>query len=372
MFKRGAGMKKICLEQSMTSVKRMGRMMFRENICYLIYSAAQIGFWFDGEELGAELVTDDFCQNPAERGVIGVFVGEDKEPWIRFALEKKEDTYELFSRVKYAKAKGISENDLPKEVAIRIAKFSEASCGAVGIRYLLTADKEEIRPLLPKKRFLEFIGDSITCGYGVEGVLGKDAFHTMQENPFCSYACLCADALEADYELVSWSGIGLISDYCPPEMDTPREDILALENYPYTAMNFCERNGWEKEMWDFSGREPDVVVINLGTNDDSYTRGIPERMQRFAESYEKLLSFVREKRPKAQIVCCLGVMSRGLLTTLDSLIAKRKEKDDRLHFVELLEQREEDGIGCDYHPSVRTQAIVAKTLTEAIRGILRD
>lgn len=365
-------MKKLRMDQWVTSVKKTGRMLYHGDVCYLIYSAAQIGFWFDGEELFAELVTDDFCENPAERGVVGVFVGEDKEPWMRFALEKREGIYELFSRKKYAEAKGISGKNLPGKMSIRIAKFSEASCGAVGIRSLQMGDGDEISPLPLKKRFLEFIGDSITCGYGVEGVLGKDAFHTMQENPFCSYACLCADALEADYEIVSWSGIGLISDYCPPEMDTPREDILALENYPYTAMNFCERNGWVKETWDFSGREPDVVVINLGTNDDSYTRGISERMQQFAKSYEELLSFVREKRPRAQIVCCLGVMSRGLVETLGNLVEKLRKTDDRLFFAELSEQREEDGIGCDYHPSAKTQAIVAKTLTEVIGGILRD
>ena len=96
-------------------------------------------------------------------------------------------------------------------------------------------DGAGLRPLPEKSRKIEFIGDSITCGYGIEGVCNVDVFNTPQENPFKNYALRTAKALDADYQLVSWSGIGLISDWIPPERDTPDETVLMPQLYPYTA-----------------------------------------------------------------------------------------------------------------------------------------
>lgn len=365
-------MKRVKITKECSNVKKMGRILYHDEVCYLVYSAAQVGFTYTGDKLSAELVTDFWCHEKGFEGVAGVFVGEDEEPWKRFLLQKEEGEYELFDRKEYAKSKNLAESELPRALAIRIVKYSEAAFGAVGIRALLVDAEAELFALPDKKHRLEFIGDSITCGYGNEGVCGVDLFNTAQENPMKAYAVRTAMALDADYMLVSWSGIGLVSDYIPPEREEPDETILAGENYKYTAMKFCENMGFEKEAWDFSAYTPDVVVINLGTNDDSYTRQLPEREAVYAEKYEELYRFLREKYPQAHIVCCLGIMARGLDATLGRLVDKlKKQGDNRIYFVEFEGQKDEDGIGTDFHPSLKTHGIAAERLTKAITEILQ-
>lgn len=364
-------MKKIMITKDCGAVKKTGRILYHDDICYLVYSAAQLGFTYTGTKLCAVLVTDERYKEKGFEGCVGVFAGTDTEPWKRFLLQQKEGEYELFDRYEYAKAKGVDVKELPREMPIRIVKYSEAAFGAVGIRTLLVEEDAELAPLPKKKIKLEFIGDSITCGYGNEGVCGEDVFHTAQENPFAAYAVLTADALDADYQLVSWSGIGLMSDYIPPERDEPDETILAGNNYLYTAMEFCRRQGYPMEKWDFSGYIPDAVIINLGTNDESYTRGIAGREAVFSEKYEELIRMVQKNYPKARIVCCYGIMAKGLVDTIRLLVEKLKKQEDlEVYFVEFEEQKEEDGIGTDWHPSRKTHAIAAAKLTKELRNIL--
>lgn len=364
-------MQRKIITKECSCVKKMGRILYRDEICWLIYSAAQIGFTYTGETLSAELVTNELYKEQGFEGMVGVFVGDDEEPWMRFLLQKPEGGYELFDRTAYAKAKNMPVDALPKELPIRIVKFSEAAFGAVGIRALIFDDLAEIAPLPKKTLTMEFIGDSITCGYGNEGVLEKDVFNTAQENPFKAYAVLTAKAMDADYQLVSWSGIGLISDYVPPERDDPDETILAGENYKYTAMKFCENMGYEKERWDFTTQVPDIVVINLGTNDDSYTREIPERMDTYAEKYKELYRFVRGNYPKAKIVCGLGIMTRGLDKRLGTLVEQlRAEGDPDVHFLEFDVIDPNDGYGTDWHPNLITHRLAAKQLVEKLREIM--
>jgi hypothetical protein len=86
--------------------------------------------------------------------------------------------------------------------------------------------------------------------------------------------CRCyGKKLRAEYQMVCWSGIGIISNYT--EQDTPNEEWLMPVLYPYTDKACDLAIGNDPELWDFSRFVPDCIVINLGTNDNSYTKGIP-------------------------------------------------------------------------------------------------
>jgi len=363
-------MRKEVITRESTQVKKLGRIYYHDQIAYLAFSAAGVGFYFTGNQLAAELVTDENYNKKDLEGMVGVFVGADTEPWKRFLLTEKEGTYELFDRAEYAKAKGLALTELPKELAIRIVKFSEAAFGAVGIRALLVEDDAVLTPLPEKKIKMEVLGDSITCGYGNEGVWGENLFNTATENPFCTYATLTARALDADYQLVSWSGIGLISDYIPPEKDEPDETILYHQIYPYAAYAFCEREGYPQQEWDFTSYVPDYVVMYLGTNDDSYTRQLPEREAAFVRAYDRQYEFLRAKYPDAQLICCMGIMARTLCPVIADFVAKKQNAGDKkIHYLEFEGQKDEDGIGTDWHPSKKTHAIAADKLTEFIRSL---
>lgn len=352
------------------NVKHLGRILYHDGICYLGYSASEIGFYYDGERIVADIITDDWRKEEGREGWAGVFVGDDSEPWKRFPLKEEEKEYELFDRTAYAAAKGVGAGELPEELAVRIVKYSEVAFGMLGIRYLLVDDAAKLRPLPEKKKKLEFIGDSITCGYGIEGVWNVDVFNTPQENPFKNYALRTAKALGADYQLVSWSGIGLISDWIPAEREEPDETVLIPQLYPYTAYTVSKQLGIEPETWDASRFTPDIVIIHLGTNDDSYTRGLPEREEVFAETYRALCHKVRENYGDVPIVCCLGIMARTLCPVIARLVEDlRAAGDTHVHYLEFDGQKEEDGIAADWHPSEATHKKAAEKLTEFCRGL---
>lgn len=232
--------------------------------------------------------------------------------------------------------------------------------------------EEDLRPTDKKDRKIEFIGDSITCGYGV---LGKPEapFSTETESADDAFAVQCARALDADYQLVSFSGIGVISRYIEPEENEPLTDVLMPALYPHTDAVLAKRYGWRPESWDFSSFCPQVVVINLGTNDDSYTRGIREREERFEEEYCEFVRNIHRRNPGAEIVCTFGVMSQRLLPRVEEAVQRLSESGVpvRMHREEPMPPGEVTG--CDGHPSAQRQRKMAESLTEfLLQGIFRE
>ncbi len=262
----------------------------------------------------------------------------------------------------------VYESQEAKPVVIRLLRFSETNFGKAG---LISASFDgEISSVPEKALKLEFIGDSITCGYGVEADDPLVLFSTSTENPSLAYAMKTAELLDADYSLCSWSGNGIISQWIPPEENEPKEDVpLMPVVYRYTDIAGAAFQGFsEAPLYDFDSYVPDVVIINLGTNDQSYTRFIPERVEAFGRLFGKFLQEIRELRPNALIIGCLGVMGQDLCEEE----ARRFDmfNDDKAFFLTFDVQKEEDGIGADYHPSPKTHTIMAQKLAEFIRAHL--
>lgn len=264
-----------------------------------------------------------------------------------------------------------SEEDL-RTMVVCLVKESEVQYASSGILAFYTDEEAEIRPTDKKDRKIEFIGDSITCGYGVLG--GPEApFSTETESADDAFAVQCARALDADYQLVSFSGIGVISRYIEPEENEPLTDVLMPALYPHTDAVLAKRYGWRPESWDFSSFCPQVVVINLGTNDDSYTRGIREREERFEEEYCEFVRNIHRRNPGAEIVCTFGVMSQRLLPRVEEAVQRLSESGVpvRMHREEPMPPGEVTG--CDGHPSAPRQRKMAESLTEfLLQEIFRE
>ena len=77
-------MQKITVEPQ--TGKQLGRILFHGGIAYLTYSAAEIGFFYTGERILADIITDEWRMDDRQQGWVGVFVGEDEEPWKRFSF----------------------------------------------------------------------------------------------------------------------------------------------------------------------------------------------------------------------------------------------------------------------------------------------
>lgn len=219
------------------------------------------------------------------------------------------------------------------------------------------------RPLIatprPHQRRIEFVGDSITCGYGADGPDATCPFTPETENAYLAYGSVAARSLAADAVLLCWSGHGISRNY-----DGTTDDLLP-ELYPRTLPT--ETNS----PWSFT-ELPDAIVINLGTND--FAQGDPGAA--FEAAYVSFVAQLRARAPGAEIVFLLGPMLSG--PSLDAartylngaLTTLAGQGDGHVSLVEVAGPDSSEGYGCDYHPSVATHARVATTLATALRAKL--
>ena len=86
------------------------------------------------------------------------------------------------------------------------------------------------RPTLPDRR-IEFIGNSITCGYGNESIERSDPFEYETENHYYAYAAITARNLHAQHWVVARSGIGAYRNYDGPKTGNPESNMPAQYEY---------------------------------------------------------------------------------------------------------------------------------------------
>ena len=109
---------------------------------------------------------------------------------------------------------------------------------------------------------------------------------------------------------------------------------------------------------------PDVIVINLGTNDLSWCAGRPERCAEYRKGYADFLKTVRKDNPEAEILCILGVMGEGLNDSMEAAVRDYKAEtgDEKIRSLTLREQDgKRNGYGANYHPSEQTQPEARET-----------
>ena len=255
-----------------------------------------------------------------------------------------------------------------KTVRVKIIHLSEANNGAIGVKTIKTmsSSKSPIVPVPAKKLSIEFIGDSITCAYGVEGKSSSDPFMTSTENFMKSYAYLTAQKLDADYSAVSYSGHGIISGY---SSGNEKETGSLVPDY-YTDV--AKLSDYAKP-WDFKNHHNDVIVVNLGTNDDTYVRNDPEtRLPEFEKGYIDFLKVIRENNPDAYIICTVGTMGcEEIYPAIENAVMKFRESvDEKIMCYLSAVQNPANGYGADWHPSAVTQQMSAYVLADKICGVL--
>ena len=129
--------------------------------------------------------------------------------------------------------------------------------------------------------------------------------------------------------------------------------------------------GIEPEVWDESRFSPDIVVINLGTNDASWVRGQEDRRISFVNLYEQLLEAIHRRSPKAKILGCLGVMGQELCDSEEEAFIRfaRTFPNVKTKFVHFpVQDQEHDGVGTDWHPSAKTHKKMAEMLVDEIKN----
>ncbi|MCP3141553.1 SGNH/GDSL hydrolase family protein [Pyxidicoccus xibeiensis] len=262
---------------------------------------------------------------------------------------------------------------------VEIVKRTESSVGHSELVALEVHGELRDPPPRPSLR-MEFVGDSITCGYGTDVSLIPESpswraptFQSKHENPTRSYGWLTARHLGAEFVAVCHSGHGL---YRNLDMTTsqllPALYELSVPGHPVA--------------WDFSRYSPDVIVINVGTNDVLAGSGTSEFLPdetAFKTAYRKFLARLRELHPRAHLVCTLGSMTDGFKQheqggTADAvhvgewvtqLVEERNREGDARVYRHLMAVQNPgaEGVGEDWHPSAATHQKMAEALSRFLQ-----
>lgn len=210
---------------------------------------------------------------------------------------------------------------------LAVFKRSEAAVGHVQLLGIeLPSGGTLRRPAeQPSRLRMEFLGDSIMVGACNEDGAVDQWEDRRTHNHALSYTYLTASAFGADYRCQAVSGMGIATgwvevranemwDKLYPRADSPRTDLL----------------GWQ----------PDVLFVNLGENDDSYTRANSRPFPKdYAAGYLSLVGSIRAAYPKSEIVLLRGGMYGGaksdsLRAAWESVVQRLEAADPHIrHFV---------------------------------------
>ena len=336
-------------------VKLTGRTVSENGICWMIHSGSTLGFRFTGTKASVEIIGDSSVSGQKDsQARFAVYVNGER--MLDRMVSKKEETVEIFS------------SETETEAEIMIVKLSEGTNSVFGIREISVSGTKDPEPLPEKKLKIEFIGDSITCGYGVDDENRDHHFSTETEDATKTYAWKTAMALDADCSFVSYSGHGIISGYTGNGVKVPGQTVPAVyeklgKNYG-SAASVIDLN----QAWDFSLFQPDIVVINLGTNDDTYTLQDKERKEEFIAAYVGFLKMVRKNNPDALIVATLGIMGDRLYSGVKEAVSRYKQEtnDGNVRPLHFSPQTGSTGYAADWHPTEATHEQAAAFLIEKL------
>ncbi len=253
-----------------------------------------------------------------------------------------------------------------KKNMIGVFKATEASNGAVlfyGVKaQCIHAAKQKTTATI------EFIGNSITCGFGAdtkEIPCGTGTWYD-QHNAYLAYGPLSARQLNTEYRLSSVSGMGIYRNWNDEDTKPVMGDV-----YFTTRLN-----GDKNKLWNFSGKKPDLVSICLGTNDlsngDGKTARKPFNPEKYISNYIDLVTRLFEVYPNTKLALLTSPMiSNQNNELLLSCLKKVKAHFESKHTVAIFEFKQMQPRGCDFHPSLEDHQVMANQLIPFYRELLK-
>ncbi|MFT4143965.1 MAG: GDSL-type esterase/lipase family protein [Mobilitalea sp.] len=304
--------------------------------CFLPGSAITV--CFQGKDLKAEI--EDLSNNG--KSWLNIYIDNLPVRVIRIDPEKK--CYHL-------------ADDLEDTLhTVTLQKRTEAGFGTLKFINLTAENGHFTAPPAPRPHQILFIGDSITCGYGNEAQIPSDC-DASRENNALAYSSLTGELLNAETLIVGASGTGCFQNY-----GGTKEGRMS----DYFIDTICP----DLDSKAMDPVHPEVIVLNLGTNDWSAPINPTDYLQR----YRELVDFIRTRYPLAELFCVIGPMSLGASPHLESLVNTiNKEGDSHIHFMEFpIINKTEEGIGGDGHPSVAKHRLMAIQLAEKISEVCKN
>ncbi|MEO2207951.1 GDSL-type esterase/lipase family protein [Paenibacillus pabuli] len=313
------------------------------------------------------------------------------EPWISILVNGVPVSRQMVTAGRYwiCVFRGMSEDTVKN---VRIVKDVQAMSADSGCSLQFHALKSDgtFLPLEEKPYKIEFIGDSITSGEGAIGARAEEDWIPMWFSAIHNYTYMTAEAMNADYRVISQSGWGVLTSW----------DNNPHNNIPDYYGQVCGLLTGEKNQelgaedpHDFESWQPDVVVINLGSNDGGafQTSGWrdpvsgkvhkqrlnddgsyhEEDLAAFEDAVDRFLVKLRNTNPKAQLVWAYGMLGFPMMPAIYRAIdGYTKRTGDRMVSVLQLPDTTEETIGARTHPGELSHRRAAETLTGYLQGLM--
>ncbi|MFI6122524.1 RICIN domain-containing protein [Streptomyces sp. NPDC051064] len=216
----------------------------------------------------------------------------------------------------------------------------------------------------PRARQIEFIGDSLTVGYGnVSGTSDCNPEQVKRNtNSDVSHGALTAQQLDADYQINGFSGLGMVRNVagiCP--------DVTYRTYYDRALLNV------DGDVWQNPGTwRPQIVVVNLGANDFSdLTPGEPWTPDSLAAAYRTAYGeFLRKLRTRYGAGTTLvAVGFDGNAEHVRQVVEARNDAGDSGVHYWFLDQSGLDFLGCDRHTSAHDDRVIADRLAPFLSSL---
>jgi lysophospholipase L1-like esterase len=247
-------------------------------------------------------------------------------------------------------ARGLSAG----EHVVSITRRTEAAKQTSQILVFFLNDGAKLLPPKKLSRKIEIIGDLISCGYGNEAASEKERQTPENSNAAMTYGAIAAREVGAEYVCIAWSGRKMAPDRTMGEV---YDRILPLDM---------------ASRWDFTLWTPDVVLINLSTNDFAKERPTEEE---WTTAYAAFIERLRTNYRNATTYVATSPMRNDatIKTYLEKNVALRKaagdEKVGLIHFP--LQNMKADGLGAAYHPNIKTNQKNAKIFVDQLKAALK-
>ena len=220
----------------------------------------------------------------------------------------------------------------------------QGNLSATDLQYIGTLDT--VKKDDSKLRITVF-GDSISCGWGM-GILNGGSYTAQEQingsNSYYSYASIAARELDANLDVVALCS----------------QTISEIHKY---ASLLNRRSG--APAWDWE--EQDIVIVNLGTNDEWRSGFTPETALKDATA---LLEDVREINPDAYIIYVYSMMTDYTQKYQDYLVSYKAavqslvdKGDNKVFMLQMTPNRN----GYEGHPDTEAHAAYADVLVEFIK-----
>jgi len=329
----------VAVEPGDANVRYAGRFdMSAPGAARCSWSASSIAIRFHGTAINAEL---DLGENRFEVVVDGVPVK------VLTADEKGRHLYSL--------ASGLPDSD---HTAL-LFRCTQAYSGPVSFYGFQLNPGATVLPPTPTERRIEVIGDSISTGVGNEAANEKEPYSPKTDNAYWAYGAVAARAFGAEYTCFALGGKCLWPDNTLPSV---YDRVFPLDP--------------KSPLWDFAGPKPEVVLINLHTND--FNKGVTDH-EGWVKAYHDFVDHIRKNYPDATIYLAVGPMvsdfypagAQRLTTARNDIQRVVKECNDggdaKVHLIEFATQDDSLGLGAGWHPSLKRHQAMAKQFVSAIQ-----